>query len=342
MVEAMATARRAPSVRLLVEFAAERGVPASVCLRHSGLRARRLVELDAVVSPEQELAVIANIVDALADRPGLGLAAGDRYHVTTHGIWGYALISSRTLRAAITLGLRYLDLSFSFCRIVARQEGDVLTLVVDPSPVAEPVRRFVAERDLGIIGSLHRELVGVGARARRAGLAYAEPDPSAREHIRRLLGLAPDYGAGRYSISFDLARIDEPLPLAEPHTAAMAEQQCRELLERQVGSGLAGRVRNLLLGNPARPPTGDQVAASLFMTPRTLRRRLIEEGSSYRRILDEVRRGLAEQLLDETRLSVGEIAERLGYAETAAFTHAFRRWTGAPPRAHRRARPRGA
>lgn len=329
------TTRRAPSVRLLVDFAAEHGVPAELCLKRAGLSVARLAEVDPVVSSEQESAVIAALVAALGDRPGLGIAAGVRYHVTTHGIWGYALISSRTLRDAITLGLRYLDLSFSFCAITAHEEGSVMTLVVDPESVPEPVRRFVAERDLGIIGSLHRELVGPSARTRGAELAYPAPDAGHCQIIRRALGLAPRYDTGRYAYSFDMARIDDPLPLAEPHTAAMAEQQCRALLERRVVTGVSGQVRNLLLGNPTRPPTGDQVAASLFMTPRTLRRRLIEEGSSYRAILDDVRRGVAEQLLDETNLSVAEISERLGYAETAAFTHAFRRWTGAPPRAHR-------
>ncbi|MGN2641242.1 AraC family transcriptional regulator [Nocardia takedensis] len=335
MADRVVSARRAPSVRLLVDFAAEHGVAPPVCLRRTGLRASGVADPAAVVSPEQEMVVITNLVTALADPPGLGVAAGVRYHVTTHGIWGYALISSRTLRAAIALGLRYLDLSFSFCRIVARTEGDLLTLVIDPEPVQEPVRRFVAERDLGIIGSLHRELVGAGARPRRVELAYPAPEPAVRAEIRRLLGVEAHFGAGRYAIGFDAVRIDDPLPLAEPHTAAMAEQQCRELLERQTGVGVTGQVRTLLLGNPARPPTGDEVAASLFLTPRTLRRRLIEEGSSYRRILDDVRRGVAEQLLVETRLSVAEVAERLGYAETAAFTHAFRRWTGVPPRVHR-------
>ncbi|MEV0294709.1 AraC family transcriptional regulator [Nocardia sp. NPDC050710] len=335
MAGSAATTRRAPSVRLLVEFAAEYGMSAQACLRRSGLRPQRLADADLVVSPDQELVVIANIVEALDDRPGLGIAAGVRYHVTTHGIWGYALISSRTLGDAIDLGLRYLDLSFSFCRITAHEEGAILSLVVDPEPAPEPVRRFVAERDIGVTAALYRELVGPSATFRRIDLPYAMPNPAAPEGIRALLGASPRYRAGRYAASFDIARIADPLPLAEPHTAAMAEQQCRELLERQGATGVAGQVRNLLLGNPARPPTGDQVAAALFMTPRTLRRRLIEEGLSYRALLDDVRRQVAEQLLDETHLSVAEIAERVGYAETAAFTHAFRRWTGGPPRAYR-------
>lgn len=160
-------------------------------------------------------------------------------------------------------------------------------------------------------------------------LPYPHPGTAGAEELRQLLGATPEFGSGRYAASFDRKRVNDPLPLAEPHTAAKAEQQCRDLLERQPArTGVASQVRRLLLCNPARPPTSDQVGASLFMTPRTLRRRLTEESSSYRALLDKVRQEVAVQLLHETRLSVAEVAERLGYSETASFTHAFRGWTG--------------
>ena len=64
--------------------------------------------------------MIANLLRALGDPPGLGLEAGIRYHLTTYGIWGFAMISSPTWRSAIDIGLRYLDLTFAFTRIQAR------------------------------------------------------------------------------------------------------------------------------------------------------------------------------------------------------------------------------
>ncbi|MBJ8340708.1 AraC family transcriptional regulator [Antrihabitans sp. YC3-6] len=327
--------RRAPSVRLIVEFAAIRGIAVDVCLRGSGIDTEELATPDLHVTPDQELVVVANVVSAIGDEPGLGIAAGIRYHVTTHGIWGYALMSSPTLRHAIDLGLRYLELTFSYCDIVAHEEDGLLTLVVDPMPAPQALRRFIAERDIGIIDALQRELVGTPRPLRAVQLPYAEPSPQIRTELRRLLGVAPEFDADRYAVCFDLSRVNDPLPLAEPLTAAMAEEQCRELLERSVPTGLSGQVRSLLLGNPARPLTSEQVSAALFMTPRTLRRRLLEEGATYRSLLENVRRQVAEELLGETALSVAEIAQRLGYSETASFTHAFRRWTGSSPRSHR-------
>ncbi|MFE3259954.1 helix-turn-helix domain-containing protein [Nocardia sp. NPDC059091] len=64
------------------------------------------------------------------------------------------------------------------------------------------------------------------------------------------------------------------------------------------------------------------------------------ELASYRALLDEVRRTLAEEMLAATPLSVDDIAIRLGYAEATPFIHAFKRWTGTTPAAHRRAHRR--
>jgi AraC-like DNA-binding protein len=91
----------------------------------------------------------------------------------------------------------------------------------------------------------------------------------------------------------------------------------------------------VLLGHPQAPPSLAEVASMLHLSPRTLRRRLAEEGTSYRTLLDEVRGQLAEELLLNEQLTVEEVAQRLGYAETSSFTHAFRRWTGQGPRALR-------
>ncbi len=76
------------------------------------------------------------------------------------------------------------------------------------------------------------------------------------------------------------------------------------------------------------------------MSPRTLQRRLGDEGTSVHALLDEVRRGRAAALLDAD-MAIGEVAYLLGYSEPSAFHRAFRRWTGVTPEAFR-ARTRGA
>jgi AraC-like DNA-binding protein len=83
----------------------------------------------------------------------------------------------------------------------------------------------------------------------------------------------------------------------------------------------------------------DAVARELNMSPRTLRRRLEEAGTSYRSLVDEVRETLAEELLDTGALSVEDVAIRLGYAEASSFIYAFKRWKGITPAAYARRHP---
>ena len=83
-------------------------------------------------------------------------------------------------------------------------------------------------------------------------------------------------------------------------------------------------------------PGLDPVAASLHLHPRTLRRRLAEEDTSFRALANDVRSTLAVELLSQVGLTVEQVARRLGYAETAAFNHAFARWFRLAPNEFRR------
>ncbi len=87
-------------------------------------------------------------------------------------------------------------------------------------------------------------------------------------------------------------------------------------------------------------PTLEHLAARLHMSARTLHRRLAEEGTTFRRVVTDVRRELAERHLREQRLAIGEIGFLLGFSEASAFHRAFKRWTGWPPLAYRRASAR--
>ncbi len=78
------------------------------------------------------------------------------------------------------------------------------------------------------------------------------------------------------------------------------------------------------------------VARALGVSPRTLRRRLTESGTSYQALFDEVRAERAAVLLTRRALPVEQVADRLGFAEAASFIHAFRRWYGTTPSSYAR------
>ena len=323
--------RSAASTLLLVRLGVEHGLREADLLADTGRTLEQLRVPGAEVDGEVELSVLTR----LAGEPDgllLAVTAGTRYHLTTYGIWGFALASSPTVRSALELGLRFVDLSFTFCHLTIELDDDELRLVLDAGALPESVRDFVAVRDLVGLRTIVRELTAGNLPVRRVALALTAPaDP---ERWTEAFGAPVDFGAPRHLAALDLASLDLPLPQADELTASMTEAQCRALLERRrTRSGCSGQVRDLLAATPGAMPTVVDVAATLALSQRTLRRRLQVEGTTYRVLVEEVRETLAQELLVTGGFSVEQVARRLGYAETASFSHAFTRWTGRSPRA---------
>ncbi|MEH6563806.1 MAG: AraC family transcriptional regulator [Halopseudomonas sp.] len=330
------TLRRITSVQLLTQLGTDKGLSLDQCLQQTGLTVLALANPQQDILASQELQVIANLLQALPNQSALGLEAGRRYQLAHYGIWGYALLSSSNLREALQLGLRYLDLTFAFSRIVLHTEGAREYLELDASAVPAPLRQFVLLRDCAAIALIQQELTGQSAPF--AAVQLTQPSPDAAEHglYQQALGCLPDFGLPQSRIELNPQLLDLPLAGGNASTVKLCEMQCRQMLQRHRGrAGLAGQVRELLLSQPGQVPSMPQLASRLHMSERTLRRRLASEQISFRQLLDESRQALAEELLAIEGLSLEAVALRLGYGELSNFIHAFKRWKGVPPRRFR-------
>lgn len=327
------------STRMLCELAAEHGLGPAPCLLGSGITIGELDDPKGEIEAAQEFRVIRNLLAALGEK-GIGeielaIAAGARYHLTTMGTWGFAMASSATLRSAVHVGLRYLDLTYSVNRIWLEESPDHACLVIDEQGMPQELARFVVLRDMAAAMTLNRELLAAPVQPRTVQLRFTVNDDQAAL-LRSSFGEHLSLGAERNQLQFDARVFDQPLPQANELMRQSCEDQCRQLLARRRSrTGIAGRVRDRMLQTPGRMPDMEAIAASLNMTSRHLRRLLGAEGSSYRALADEVRQALAEELLSTARMKMDEVAERLGYAERASFAHAFKRWKGVSPSVYR-------
>jgi len=237
-------------------------------------------------------------------------------------------VSAPTVRSAVDIGLRFIDLTSALTAPYATLDGTDLMMVFQDPPCPPEVARFMVQRDLAITQTVLQEVLGREARFRRVTFTH-EPAPGTVERYVEVFGFEPEFGAAQNSLTFDPSIVDERLPQADEHTTAIAQAQCSELLDqRHARAGLAGQVRDLLIGRLRQPPSAAEVATTLNLSERTLRRRLAEEETSVRTLVDEVRAGLAAEFLLSGSLTVAEIAERLGYLEVSSFSQAFRRWHG--------------
>ncbi|MFF0493097.1 AraC family transcriptional regulator [Nocardia sp. NPDC004068] len=333
--------RGVASAALMVGYAREHGVSTARMLRGTGLTERALADPDAQIDARTELAVIRNLVRALADeRPALGVEVGRRYRITTFGIFGFACVSSPTLGEAISFAMRYLELSFTFCIPVLRSEPGEFVAWIHDEQVPPDVRRFLVERDSLAMHQMMNDLLGHDIALSRAEFDY--PEPEYADLLTEIVGVRPAFDRPQNLFVLDPALLEQPLPQANEHTWAMCLAQCRDLVHRRrARTGIAAEVRERLVPRGgadgfAAPPGIDAVARDLNMSTRTLRRHLDAAGTSYRALLDEVRRALAEEMLTATPLSVSDVAIRLGYAEASTFIYAFKRWTGTTPSAYRK------
>lgn len=320
--------RSITGMRVLAELGASHGLSLGQCLAGSGVRKGDLANPSAVVSADQELRLIRNLLEHLKDVPALGVEAGMRYHYTTFGMLGFAMVTSPNAREALGIAMRYFNLTFAFSRFETI-DTELETIVrVDASALPDALQRFVAERDMAALVTVQRELIAEQGVLKSIELAFSSPK-DVMSH-RLAFGLLPAFGKARNVAVFDRSKMLQPLPQANELVLKSSEEQCSRILEHH-GSrlGVALKVRERLARNAG---TGmDEISRELFMTARTLRRQLADEGTSFAAIRDEVRLALAEEYLVVLKLSVEETAYRLGYASSHPFIAAFRRMTGETP-----------
>lgn len=321
----------------LVRACADEGLAAAAVLADTGLDAAALDDPDTRTSIGQFVGACRNALrrGVSAELP---FRMGGAIRASSYGLYGYAMLTARTARDAFRFAQRFHRLATPVFRLrLVDGDGEAGwdlddALGLDP---ADPLHRFLVELQLSLHVSLGRDIWPAGARATGIEVRHAKPAHHALYAAH--LGRAARFGAPRDAIRFDAALLDAPMPLANPLTDSMVRRMCEQLLEHDAGpGGLAREVYERLAARPGRFPDFEATAAGLGLAPRTLRRRLADEGTSYQRILDSVRERLAKDYLAGTRLHAEDIAGALGFGDSAAFRKAFRKWTGTSPGAWRR------
>lgn len=320
--------------QVMINFAASHGIAKDICLDGTAISSEDLQDGEALITREQEIRLIENLIRALPEVPGLGFKLGLQYNVATFGVWGFALRTSRTLRDAANTALRYLPLSTAYCRMYTFEEDGRFGIGLDPEPIPPHLRQFLLERDLATGINLLKELSLSGLNI--CAVDFQGPPPDYAELFTETMGVAPRFHSSRNAMLVSSNAADQPLPTFSPRLVRMLDDQCRFQLEQRQTSGLTGMVRQQVLGSLGLVATLDEVASKLAMSPRSLRRKLDQEGSSFRAIIEEERRQTATQILSGSDMKLDELAIHLGYTDTASFTRAFRRWMGISPGEYRR------
>jgi AraC-like DNA-binding protein len=314
---------------IICEWAEARGLAVDSLLAGSQIDPAQLGDPDALIEAQQEIVVIRNLLRNVGDYVGLGTAIGARHHLTSYGLYGYLLASCTTVREVAEAALQYGILTFRFATISSEVTSDgVLVGTLTADDVPEDIRQFVLERDLAASVQLRREFIGADPAVTPLEIRLrGVPDDEQRAFLVDFYGDTVTFGHAEDQIVNDAGLLDAELPMGNQLTARLVRRECdRQRTERLMNRGVTAEVRALLTERELSVASLDDVAGALHYSPRTLRRRLKQEGTSFREIMDEVRRIRARELLREGRVSRHRIANLVGYSDTSSLMRATRRW----------------
>lgn len=319
------------AVSLILNVFQAQGCEASELLAGSGIGPADLGHADARITTQQELQVCAN---AVARREDIGLELGQRMHVSSYGMLGYALLSSATLGDALRLALQYPALLGTVFTLRLLDDGQRVWLSASEYQDSPALGAFNAEFCLVSLKVICDDLLGQGLPL--LGARFEHHRPGYHERYTSIFHCPITFASHHNAFAFDRNWLNTPLPLADPITHKAMNERCRRLnLEFTGRQAWLGRVRQLLAHQLEAAPGLEGLARQLNCSSRTLRRHLQALGCSYQQLLDELKFERAKELLADEQMPIYRIAEALGYSETASFRHAFLRWSGMAPSQYR-------
>jgi AraC-like DNA-binding protein len=165
-------------------------------------------------------------------------------------------------------------------------------------------------------------------------IRFTHKEPSYRAEYDRVFGVPIFFNSHMNALLVDDAILNLKLPRTNPYLSEIMSARAEELLKSLESSKTTrGRVENLLVPIlHTGAATVEMIASKLGLSRHTLFRKLKAEGVTFEQVLDELRQQMALYYLNEKKVSVNQTAYLLGFSEPAAFSRAFKRWTGHSPR----------
>jgi AraC-like DNA-binding protein len=271
----------------------------------------------------------------LIDNPCFGLKIAEVWSPTDLHALGYAFLASSTLRTGLERVSRYVNILIEGIGYELSDEGDnVAFRVRHDSDLYRHSLPPHEDSGWAVITSMCR--VAYGEELNPAEVRFRHSAPKCTGDYYAYFRCPVTFDADTSAILFARADVDRPLPASNKELARANDQILSDFLNKLGKDDLVTRVKTAIAdGLPSGSPSDDEVAKSLFMSSRTLNRKLSALETNYSQLLEAVRQELAEQYVSDPSLSLSEISFLLGFSEQSAFSRAFRRWTGQTPSAAR-------
>lgn len=295
---------------------------------------------ETFITGDEQLQIMQNGRDLLGSAD-FGLRLGDQLQPSAHGPMGYLALCSPDLLSALYALRDYLPLRLPWVAVdikVSKEQIHCalrLRMSFDDNAFAQVT---VAECFAMVMQSFVEAVLR--RPANEAVVRFAHRRPAHAASYEKFLHAPFSFACPQTSYVLPGELADAANATSDHSSFRLTQQLCNTLLEQtpRSSSSMADRVRTLMLLRPIDAISEPQVARALFMSKRTLARRLDREGTSFRQLKESFLTELARRHLLESRQTVETVAASLGYHDAAAFRKAFKRWTGMTPKAYRNAK----
>jgi AraC-like DNA-binding protein len=319
----------------LLRWVRARGGDVDALVRRFGLPA----DVERVEAPMFEAERMDELFSAIADElgdPFLGLHLPEALEWRRYTMAELAARASPTVRAALERVVRFGATFYAHLEFALEdRDGEVVF-----SHRLRGTRQGGAHsNEYALASSLTHLRRSIGERVSPRRVWFIHRRAGDVSELERFFGTrAIAFGRSENALAFDAALMARPLATGDARLLATTEElAARSAREQPAPSDFAAQVAaRVTAALESGPPKVEVIARQLRMSPRTLARRLDGEGTSYRAVVESVRRELACRYAEDAALSLADVAYRVGFSDVATFSRAFKRWTGRTPGSYRR------
>jgi AraC-like DNA-binding protein len=327
----------ATTLRLFVEAAERIGIDSGALLSAN--------EIETSSLEDSELRIPLSVYEAtfltaqhLSSDAAIGLHAGEHVHAHAVNLLGYLMLSSATLLDGLHRVARYQSLITNSPWLEIEESSNEVRVRVDSKSLDPAVREIHAEYLLAMILAVMRWVSEAEIRPLESHYAHA-PRTGVAEY-ERVMNAGVRFHCDANQMIFGHETLTLPSMHHDRAMEHLHENLAKWLLEQRRDRSVRAEVQRMLVQHLEDGVVEiENVARHLGMSVRSLQRRLREEGTSFRKVLDRLRRELAREHLEHLDTPLAEVAYLTGFSEVSAFTRATRRWFGRTPSRIRRDAP---
>ena len=300
-----------------------------------GLRPAIFGDPDALIPSVSLIRILEEAARETGD-DCFGLHFGERYNPKNLGPLTYVVLNSPTVKSAIENAERYLMIHNRAAKLtISRGLERVYVRHSFIIPAGEPHRQQ-SECSLAVLLKTLRMMLGSHWTPEEVHLEHSAP-VNFSEHVR-VFGAPVLFGSTSNALSIEHDLLERQVPAADRRLYRILTRYLDRVLdEMPADDDVVGAIRKMIAEAMRNgEPSLKEIARKAAMSPRTLERKLRDEGIGFKKLVDDTRHRFAIAYLRDRKTTLTEIAFLLGYSEVSAFNRAFKRWTGKTPLEQRR------